>query len=26
LPWKWTRIDPLEAGTRTYQTYLRSKG
>jgi hypothetical protein len=26
LPWKWTRIDPMEAGTRTYQTYLRQKG
>jgi hypothetical protein len=26
LPWKWGRIDPMEAGTRTYQTYLKQKG
>ena len=26
LPWTWTRIDPMEAGTRAYQTYLKSKG
>jgi hypothetical protein len=26
LPWQWTRIDPMEAGTRAYQTYLKSKG
>jgi hypothetical protein len=26
LPWKWTKLDPMEAGTRTYQTYLKQKG
>ncbi len=27
LPWKWPAgIDPMEAGTRTYQTYLKQKG
>ncbi len=26
LPWKWTHIDPMEAGTRTYQTYLKMRG
>lgn len=26
LPWKWTKLDPMEAGTRAYQTYLKSKG
>ena len=26
LPWKWTNIDPMEAGTRTYQAYLKQKG
>ena len=22
LPWKWTRLDPLEAGRRAYRGYL----
>lgn len=26
LPWKWAYIDPMEAGTRTYQTYLKMRG
>jgi hypothetical protein len=27
LPWKWPAgMDPMEAGTRTYQTYLKEKG
>jgi hypothetical protein len=26
LPWKWTKLDPMEAGTRAYRTYLKSKG
>jgi hypothetical protein len=26
LPWKWPKLDPLEAGTRTYQAYLKNKG
>lgn len=26
LPWKWPGLDPMEAGTRTYQTYLKQKG
>jgi len=26
LPWKWTKLDPLEAGTRAYQAYLKNKG
>lgn len=27
LPWKWPAgMDPMEAGTRTYQTYLKQKG
>jgi hypothetical protein len=26
LPWKWTRLDPMEAGTRAYQAYLKQKG
>jgi hypothetical protein len=26
LPWKWPKLDPLEAGTRAYQTYLKKKG
>jgi hypothetical protein len=26
LPWKWTKLDPMEAGTRAYQTYLKQKG
>ena len=26
LPWKWTKLDPLEAGTRAYENYLKNKG
>ena len=26
LPWKWTKLDPLEAGTRAYRAYLKNKG
>ena len=26
LPWKWVKLDPLEAGTRTYRNYLKWKG
>jgi hypothetical protein len=26
LPWKWTKLDPMEAGTRAYQNYLKNKG
>ena len=26
LPWKWTNLDPMEAGTRAYQNYLKNKG
>jgi len=26
LPWKWTKLDPMEAGTRAYQQYLKNKG
>lgn len=26
LPWKWTELDPMEAGTRAYQNYLKNKG
>jgi len=26
LPWKWTRLDPLEAGRRAYRSYLKEKG
>lgn len=26
LPWKWPKLDPLEAGTRTYEAYLKNKG
>jgi hypothetical protein len=26
LPWKWPRLDPLEAGTRAYEGYLKYKG
>ena len=26
LPWKWTKLDPMEAGTRAYQSYLKQKG
>jgi len=26
LPWKWTRLDPMEAGRRAYRSYLKNKG
>jgi hypothetical protein len=26
LPWKWPTLDPLEAGTRAYENYLKNKG
>jgi hypothetical protein len=26
LPWKWGKLDPLEAGRRTYRSYLEKKG
>ena len=26
LPWKWTKLDPMEAGRRAYQNYLKNKG
>jgi hypothetical protein len=26
LPWEWPKLDPLEAGTRAYQSYLKNKG
>ena len=26
LPWKWTKLDPLEAGRRAYRIYLKNKG
>lgn len=26
LPWKWSRINPLEAGTRAYRNYLDTGG
>jgi hypothetical protein len=26
LPWPWPKLDPLEAGTRAYQSYLKFKG
>jgi hypothetical protein len=26
LPWKWTKLDPMEAGTRAYQNYLKNRG
>jgi hypothetical protein len=26
LPWKWTKLDPMEAGTRAYRNYLKNKG
>jgi len=26
LPWKWPKLDPLEAGTRAYEAYLKNKG
>jgi hypothetical protein len=26
LPWPWINIDPMEAGTRTYKSYLTQGG
>jgi len=26
LPWKWTKLDPLEAGRRAYRGYLSKPG
>jgi hypothetical protein len=26
LPWKWVRLDPLEAGRRAYRGYLSKPG
>ena len=26
LPWTWPKLDPLEAGTRAYEAYLKNKG
>jgi hypothetical protein len=26
LPWKWVKLDPLEAGQRAYRNYLKNKG
>jgi len=26
LPWKWVKLDPLEAGRRAYKFYLTRKG
>ena len=26
LPWPWIPLDPMEAGTRAYQNYLKNKG
>ena len=26
LPWKWTQLDPLEAGRRAYRGYLSKPG
>jgi hypothetical protein len=26
LPWPWIALDPMEAGTRAYQNYLKNKG
>jgi len=26
LPWKWTKLDPMEAGRRAYRNYLKNKG
>ena len=26
LPWKWVKLDPLEAGRRAYRSYLKNKG
>jgi hypothetical protein len=26
LPWPWVKLDPMEAGTRAYRSYLEKKG
>lgn len=26
LPWEWSKIDPMEAGSRTYNAYLKQGG
>jgi hypothetical protein len=26
LPWKWVKLDPLDAGRRAYRAYLEHKG
>jgi len=26
FPWKWVKLDPLEAGRRAYRSYLEKKG
>ena len=26
LPWKWAKLDPLEAGRLAYHSYLEKKG
>ena len=26
LPWKWVKLDPLEAGRRAYRAYLKEGG
>jgi hypothetical protein len=26
LPWPWVKLDPLEAGSRAYRSYLENKG
>ena len=26
LPWKWVKLDPMEAGRRAYRFYLEKKG
>jgi hypothetical protein len=26
LPWKWVKLDPMEAGRRAYRSYLEKKG
>jgi len=26
LPWEWVKLDPMEAGTRAYRTYLTNRG
>jgi hypothetical protein len=26
LPWKWVKLDPLEAGRRAFRAYLEHKG